>query len=273
LLSLSFNQLSSLPTEITHLTNLRTLNLRNAQLNRLPTEVIQLANLRSLNLGGNQLSNLPTEVTRLTNLRTLYLGGNQLSSLPVKMSQLQALEVLDLEANQFTNIPIEIRQLTQLKKLDLRGNPIPIPPEILGGSWDSLGKPADILKFYFRVQDPDETELFYEAKLLVLGEGGAGKTSLAKKIANEAYTLQDEDTTQGIDVIQWQFELQNGQDFRANVWDFGGQEIYHQTHQFFLTEHSLYLLLADTRKENTDFYYWIVTTQAKSAEFEWDRDN
>src|SRR6266536_3460049 len=42
-----------------------------------------------------------------------------------------------------------------------------------------------------------------------------------------------------------------------NTWDFGGQEIYHATHQFFLTKRSLYALVADTRKEDTDFYYWL----------------
>ncbi|WP_324977778.1 hypothetical protein [Nostoc sp.] len=30
-----------------------------------------------------------------------------------------------------------------------------------------------ILDFYFRVQDPSETKPFYEAKLLIVGEGGA----------------------------------------------------------------------------------------------------
>ncbi len=42
-----------------------------------------------------------------------------------------------------------------------------------------------------------------------------------------------------------------------NIWDFGGQEIYHATHQFFLTKRSLYTLVIDTRKEDTDFYYWL----------------
>ncbi|WP_347242416.1 hypothetical protein [Nostoc sp. FACHB-888] len=33
--------------------------------------------------------------------------------------------------------------------------------------------------------------------------------------------------------------MQNGREFRVNIWDFGGQEIYHATHQFFLTRRSL----------------------------------
>ncbi len=122
-----------------------------------------------------------------------------------------------------------------------------------------------ILDFYFRVQDPAETEPFYEAKFLIVGEGGAGKTSLANKIKDENYKLQPEEkSTQGIDVIRWDFTLPNGKDFRVNIWDFGGQEIYHQTHQFFLSKRSFYALVADTRKENTDFYWWLKVVELLS---------
>jgi internalin A len=51
--------------------------------------------------------------------------------------------------------------------------------------------------------------------------------------------------------------LDGGRRFRLNIWDFGGQEIYHATHQFYLTKRSLYVLVTDTRKEDTDFYYWL----------------
>lgn len=153
-----------------------------------------------------------------------------------------------------------------MKKLDLRGNPVPIPPEILGPkqSQQDSGDVKEILDFYFQVQDPAETELLLEAKLLIVGEGGGGKTSLAKKIEDETYKLQsDEKSTEGINVIQWRF-IHNGKDFRVNIWDFGGQEIYHQTHQFFLTKRSLYILVADTRKENTDFYWWLKVVELLS---------
>ena len=104
----------------------------------------------------------------------------------------------------------------------------------------------------------DKTDYLYEAKLIIIGEGGAGKTTLAKKIENPDYQLRnDEKSTEGIDVIQWQFSLDNDRDFKVNIWDFGGQEIYYATHQFFLTKRSLYILVADTSKEDTDFYYWL----------------
>ncbi|MCV6639203.1 COR domain-containing protein [Candidatus Albibeggiatoa sp. nov. NOAA] len=97
----------------------------------------------------------------------------------------------------------------------------------------------------------------YEAKVLVLGEGGAGKTSLANKILDADYKLKSEEkSTQGIDILKYQF-LIDDKKFTAHIWDFGGQEIYHATHQFFLTKRSLYILVADTRKEDARFEYWL----------------
>ena len=198
---------------------------------------------------------------------TLKLFGKDLTKLPPEIGQLTNLQSLDLTFNQLSSLPPKIRQLPNLKKLDLRRNPVPIPPEILG--WKDLyedpGDVNEILDFYFRVQDPAETEPFYEAKFLIVGEGGAGKTSLAKKIKDETYELQqDEESTEGIEVIQWHFTQPNGKDFRVNIWDFGGQEIYHQTHQFFLSKRSLYALVADTRKENTGFYWWLKVVELLS---------
>ncbi|MEH2307296.1 COR domain-containing protein, partial [Nostoc sp.] len=227
----------------------------------------KLTNLQTLYLYNNQLSSLPPEFGKLTNLQTLYLYNNQLSSLPPEFGKLTNLQTLDLYNNQLSSLPREIRQLPNLRKLDLRRNPVPIPPEILGTK-DLRQDPGDvneILDFYFQVQDPAETEPFYEAKFLIVGEGEAGKTSLAKKIADETYELQpDEESTEGIEVIRWHFTLPNGKDFRVNIWDFGGQEIYHQTHQFFLSKRSLYALVADTRKENTDFYWWLKVVELLS---------
>ena len=59
-----------------------------------------------------------------------------------------------------------------------------------------------------------------------------------------------------------EFALNGGRSFRLNVWDFAGQEIYHATHQFFLTKRSLYVLVDDTRRDDYDvhdrgFKYWL----------------
>jgi internalin A len=51
----------------------------------------------------------------------------------------------------------------------------------------------------------------------------------------------------------------NSKDVRLNVWDFGGQEIYHATHQFFLTKRSLYLLVCNCRtsEDENRIEYWL----------------
>ena len=266
-LNLSRNQLNTLPAEIIQLTKLQTLNLSSNKISTLPADIGQLTNLQSLDLTSNQLSTLPADIGQLTNLQTLNLSRNQLNTLPADIGQLTNLQSLNLSRNQLSTLPETIRKLTKLQKLYLRRNPVPIPPEILGSKnlSEGSGDVNEILDFYFQIQDPNETEPLYEAKLLIIGEGEAGKTSLAKKIEDENYKLDsNEKSTEGIDVIQWKFPLDNGQEFRVNIWDFGGQEIHHQTHQFFLSKRSFYVLVADTRRENTNFYWWMKVAELLS---------
>ncbi|NER83464.1 MAG: TIR domain-containing protein [Leptolyngbya sp. SIO1D8] len=159
---------------------------------------------------------------------------------------------LDLAGQNLTELPPEIGQLIHLQQLDLRFNQLEDPPpEIIG-----LGINSTLN--YLRQQLEQGKDYLYEAKFLIVGEGGAGKTSLAKKLLNPDCELDIwEASTEGIDVLRWDFPLRDGTLFRANIWDFGGQEIYHATHQFFLTKRSLYALVVDTRQDNTDLYYWL----------------
>ncbi|HNA55123.1 MAG TPA: COR domain-containing protein, partial [Anaerolineales bacterium] len=55
-------------------------------------------------------------------------------------------------------------------------------------------------------------------------------------------------------------------DVRAQVWDFGGQEHMHATHQFFFSGRSLYLLVFDTGKtlEQNNIEYWLTLINAYS---------
>jgi len=190
----------------------------------------------------------------------LNLSFEGLTSLPESIGQLTNLIRLSLSNNRLASLPPEIGKLTNLEWLELSNNPdLQLPPEIRGAS------APKIVQFY-RQQLEQKIDRIYEAKLLIVGEGGAGKTTLAKKIQNSDYQLRpEEESTEGIDVIRWQFPLQDGKEFRINIWDFGGQEIYHATHQFFLTKRSLYALVADTRKEDTDFYYWLNVVELLSS--------
>jgi internalin A len=263
-LNLSGGNLSELPLEIGQLTNLSSLDLSQNQLGALPESIGQLINLSSLNLSHNQLVVLPESIGQLINLNSLDLSHNPLNALPELIGQLTNLTSLDFRCNQLNALPESIGQLINLKELIIGENPlIQIPPEVT-----KMGGLA--VRDYYRQRLEEKTDYIYEAKLLIIGEGGAGKTTLAKKLIDPNYNLKleggknPERSTEGIDVLRFDFLHPSGNTFRTNIWDFGGQEIYHATHQFFFTKRSLYVLVSDTRQDNTDFNYWLEVVELLS---------
>ena len=131
ILNLSNNNLTQLPVEIGHLTQLTTLNLSTNKLTQLPVEIGQLTQLTTLHLSFNNLTNLSVEIGQLTQLTTLNLMHNNLTQLPVEIGQLPQLTILYLSRNKLTHLPVEIGQLTQLTTLTLYDNNITqLPVEI-----------------------------------------------------------------------------------------------------------------------------------------------
>ena len=238
------------------------LDLRGNQLRELPPELWSLTNLKRLYLNHNLLGELPSEIGSLMNLRTLHLTDNQLNHLPSEIGLLTNLRVLALDFNKLDQLPDEIGQLEHLQHLLIQGNPLKnMPPEII-----SLGDYA-ILR-YLREQWKNGVPEWV-SKMLVVGEGGVGKTCLLRALRGEPFDPH-EGTTHGIDIslLELAHPSEAGVVMRLNAWDFGGQEIYHATHQFFLTNRSLFLLAWNARHgfEQGKLYYWLDTIQAKAPE-------
>ena len=220
--------------------------------------------LKKLDLSQRDITSLPSEIGNLTNLTSLHLSSSEITTLPESIGNLTNLTSLHLSDNKLTTLPESISNLTNLTSLDLSKNKLSnLPPEV-------LSKGGLAVRDYFRQRVEENTDYIYEAKLLVIGEGGAGKTSLANKLIDSEYELRlessqnPEKSTEGIDVLYLDFPHSSENSFRVNIWDFGGQEIYHATHQFFLTKRSLYLLVADTRQDNTNFNYWLEVVELLS---------
>lgn len=99
--------------------------------------------------------------------------------------------------------------------------------------------------------------------MLVVGDGKVGKSSVVERLIYNTYNPQKQ-TTLGVEindemqVVQSELKGQ-GEPVKLNIWDFGGQEIQHSTHQFFLTTRSLYLLVVDARKGDqfNNIEYWL----------------
>jgi internalin A len=267
-LSLAVNQLTRVPEGIGQLTNLTELALKENQLTSVPEAIGQFTNLTKLSLAVNQLKRVPEGIGQLTNLTELYLWNNQLTAVPEAIGQLTNLTKLSLGNNQLTTVPEEISQLTNLTELYLHGNEqLRIPQEILGPSWNQVLKgakpanPQDILNYYFRALAAQKP--LNEAKLILVGHGAVGKTSLVNRLVNQAFDPGSQ-KTEGIEITQWNLRLPGDEAITLNVWDFGGQEIMHATHQFFLTDRSLYLLVLNGRQghEDEDAEYWLELIQS-----------
>jgi len=262
-LNLHSNQLNQLPVEIGRLTSLQELYLHGNQLSQLPVEIGRLTSLRHLSVNNNRLSQLPVEIGQLTSLQELYLHGNQLSQLPVEIGRLTSLQELNLDNNQLSQLPDEIGQLTNLQKLSLDRNHLLLtpPPEIVAQGTQ------EVLAFLQAIQR--ESIRRYEVKLLLVGEGGTGKSSLLRALGGKAFD-SSLDSTHGIEV-ETQFlphPSLPGCSLVLNVWDFGGQDIYHATHQFFLTKRSLYLVVwnARTGEEQSKLDFWLKTIRVRAPE-------
>jgi internalin A len=261
-LFLTDNQLSTLSVEVGKLTALQWLNLTDNQLSTLPVEVGKLIALQWLFLTDNQLSTLPVEVGKLTALQTLSLFNNQLSTLPVEVGKLTELQDLFLFNNQLSTLPVEVGKLTELQDLFLRNNPLQTPPpEIV-----SQGIPAILAYLQTLQQAPVER---FEAKVILIGEGGMGKTSLLRNLQGKDF-VERLPVTHGIEIapLYAPHPHHSQQHITLYTWDFGGQDIYQATHQFFLTQRSVYLLLWNARlgAEACRLPFWLETIKGHAPD-------
>ncbi|NJP08786.1 MAG: GTPase [Leptolyngbyaceae cyanobacterium RU_5_1] len=241
------------------------LSLSGHQLSSLPPEIGQLTNLTELFLSVNRLSSLPPEIGQLTNLTTLSLVNNKLSSLPPEIGQLINLRELSLHYNDLNSLPPEIGQLTNLRELDFFANPL---NNLLSFAPEVKIQGTRALLTYLLEQLYAGTKQWI-SKLLVVGEGGVGKTSLLRALNGQPFDEQ-ESTTHGIEIISLKLAHPKEADvtMQLNTWDFGGQEIYHATHQFFLTNRSLFLLAWNARLgwEQGKLIYWLKTIRANAPD-------
>jgi WD40 repeat protein/uncharacterized protein YbaR (Trm112 family) len=91
---------------------------------------------------------------------------------------------------------------------------------------------------------------YVNAKVVLVGEGTVGKTSLAHRLIDDEYVIRDR--THGMNV--WRLDLplppEDTLEREALLWDLAGQEDYRLIHQLFLDETALALLLVNPHKED-----------------------
>ncbi len=179
-----------------------------------------------LHLGGFGLSTVPEGLRTLVNLRGLVLTGNRIRELPGWIGELTSLRILDLDGNQLRTLPPEIGSMTHLEALFLARNPlVDLPRELIDLPLTHLGLHAvlglglpqslvkgedaqEILRYYFESRNEKGAPL-RELKLLVVGRGKAGKTTLIKRLAGEVVD-DNESETHSISIRELTFECRRG---------------------------------------------------------------
>jgi len=224
---LSGKELTQVPEALGQLTQLQDLDLSNNQLTTVPEALGQLTQLQDLVLFSNRLTAVPEVLGQLTQLQHLRLSDNQLTAVPEVLGQLTQLQHLDLSDNQLTYMPEAFRRLTSLEKLYLHGNEaLGLPIEVLGPTRRDVdtkqaqpAKPNDILEYYFRVRGGKQP--LNEAKLILVGRGAVGKTSIVQRLVDNQFD-PNEKKTEGIQITEWPLRLHDHEDVQLHIWDFGG---------------------------------------------------
>ena len=251
------NQLATLPDSLGNLTSLTELDLTGNRLTILPDSLGKLTALSLLKLYGNQLATLPDSLGNLTSLTEIDLDDNQLTTLPGSLGNLTVLTRLSLQNNRLKSLPAQLANgLIKGLQLRLDGNPLDNPlPEIVGRGANALAAYLHSLR---------DAIAQYEAKLLMIGEGNVGKTSLVAALRGAPF-IEGRPTTHGIEI--WPLKLPHpdarnmmfDQDMILRAWDFGGQEVYRVTHQFFFSRRALYVVVWNARdgQEQDEVEGWL----------------
>jgi hypothetical protein len=257
-LFVNINELKALPNSLQQLTKLETLYIQvNSFDQEAPDIISSLKSIKILKLGKNTPKTpfwtLPERLKSLSELSSLTIKYTDLKSLPAWINRFVKITELDFEDNQITDIPPSLVQLEHLKTLNLDHNPL---NPALQSAYDACEKGSyegyAPLWAYLRSLEQN-AEPLYEAKLVLVGEGNVGKTTLLKALkgTTEGAPRQGEPTTHGVEIDRHALRLahpdKDGVEIQLNAWDFGGQDVYRVTHQFFFSQRSLYLLVWEPR--------------------------
>jgi Leucine-rich repeat (LRR) protein/GTPase SAR1 family protein len=278
----NLKQLNCFETDVSDLSplaglvNLQTLYCFSTQISDL-SPLAQLINLQTLYCFYTPISDL-SPIAGLVNLQTLFCNSTQVSDL-MPLAQVVRLQELDCNSTQVSDLS-PLAPLVNLRTLNCSETQVSdlsplksIMEEGVVVKWDRWGghgifvqdcplqnPPVEIAKqgneailHYWEEAARSGTQKVNEARLLLVGQGQAGKTTLKEKLRDRRAAMPEPDaTTKTIHIEPLLRKDSEGTDFVLQVWDFGGQNIQKYAHQFFMSDSVVY-----AREQNPNFQYWL----------------
>jgi len=316
---------------------LRFLNLRGLNLSKIPEDISDMTYLLDIDLSFNKFKEFPQVLSKLDNLHYLDISNNCLQDICLEYGRYYSFIEINISNNFLNYIPDDLLFFENEVKIIYNNNPFlkGLPPEL------EYHEELSYINFYLdSLRKPDNKKRLFETKLLIVGKGEVGKTTLMKVLENPGYDCEigKESTTHGInikplnksiffpakkpfynkhedfdnlylkssdnyfdediredvwdvkytdinDIIynwmpeeilelrimdqpynEYSDEFLVSKNVKINIWDFGGQEILYSTHQFFLTERSIYIFVWEPRSDSEveSFDYWLNIIQRLS---------
>ena len=258
-LELTGSSFCVLPENICDLKGLKHLVLNGmVSLHTLPANIGNLQSLQTLNLDYSGITQLPDSFGKLNKLERLCLGGTKIRKFP-PLSPFDDLIYCDL-----TNMTLErIPQQLINHKMKITLDDVFVWEGMLLYETKLLCQPISLFRHDQEFIDEyfaEEKIHLNETKVVFLGDGEAGKSHIIERINQKGENLKNfrKEATPGIAISEQHYMLEN-ENVCLQIWDFGGQEIMHSMHRFFLTDRTLYVIVVNARDNTQDerARYWL----------------
>jgi GTPase SAR1 family protein/predicted transcriptional regulator YdeE len=240
-----------------------------------------LPSLKVLDMSYNQatIEEFVLSSEAFPHLECLFLHSSLIKQLEI-FGTFPRLRTIDVSQNQLTTFSLALADSNYfpcMESLYLYGNPISnLPKEVFDKERANVWEEVSIL---LRSLQKDRVAYLHEAKMILIGNGEVGKTSIRLKLIDKQAKLPEiHERTQGLDIdfvntysvkniLPEVSQLQEPIDFQLHIWDFGGQGRYREVQQLFCSRKSLYLYVTapDDAPSNDDyvgFEYWLSMSNA-----------
>ncbi len=247
-------------SNISHLENLWLLDLSFNRIKQI-TNISMLKKLNELSLHDNKISKIKS-VKFSPHLKILHISENELDTLD-GIESCNNLEQLIVYGNNIEQVA-PLLNLENLRTINLNGNPIIDCPSDIWTTSD-----INQIKAYFKEKgqnvethkntvsknahnnneeinkDTDISNDFNDVKLIILGNSNAGKTNLVHFLKNGTF-LKERNSTHGLEVKRWRPDINRFPQLKnveVSIWDFGGQEYYHDAYKLFLGTDAVHVIV------------------------------
>lgn len=191
----------------------------------IPPVVQKFKNLRCISITCSHYSiELPDWLHKLPNLQKLFLSNCKLKSIPYSVIQTGLNFFLEPQMGPVPGVHLYGVQLEE-------------------GDLSLFNQQREVIEQHYSGKQSTAKE----CKVIFLGDGAAGKSSLIDRIIHNKFE-EGSLPTDGVKISIWD-TIVDGESIHLRILDFGGQEIMHAMHRCFLTTHTVYVIVCEIRND------------------------